>query len=144
MEECRNLQVATDRPTRRLIITSAVLAVAGMAGVPIAWAQEKMNEEQSKGAEGLLTSLHQEVEFKATRQRIYEALLDSKQFAAFTGMSAEISREAGGTFTTFGGLIGGRNVELVPNERIVQGKVAGSSFYAAMKLMPPPQRDRCQ
>ena len=27
------------------------------------------------------------------------------------------------------------------NERIVQGKVAGSSFYAAMKLMPPPQRD---
>jgi len=32
----------------------------------------------------------------------------------------QISREAGGTFTLFGGHIVGRHLELVPNERIVQ------------------------
>jgi activator of HSP90 ATPase len=120
MRECKDRQVPMNRPTRRQIITGAALAVAGVANVPTVWAQEQMAEEQSKGAEGLLTYLHQEVEFKATRQRIYEALLDSKQFAAFTGMPAEVSREIGGAFTAFGGLIGGRNVELVPNQRIVQ------------------------
>ncbi len=77
-------------------------------------------EAQSTGMEGLLTYLHQEVEIKASAHRIYDALLDSKQFAAFTGMSAEISREVGGTFTMFGGLIVGRNVELTPEQRIVQ------------------------
>jgi activator of HSP90 ATPase len=32
----------------------------------------------------------------------------------------EISRETGGAFTIFGGHITGRQVDLVPNERIVQ------------------------
>jgi activator of HSP90 ATPase len=32
----------------------------------------------------------------------------------------QISTEPGGAFSTFGGLIGGRQIELVPNERIVQ------------------------
>ena len=66
------------------------------------------------------TSLHQEAEFKANPQRIYEVLLDSKQFAACTGMPAEIDPKAGGAFSMFGGMIVGRNVELVPYERIVQ------------------------
>jgi activator of HSP90 ATPase len=52
--------------------------------------------------------------------RIDDALLDSRQFAAFTGSPAEIRREAGGTFSIFGGLIVGRNVELLPGARIVQ------------------------
>jgi activator of HSP90 ATPase len=82
--------------------------------------QEKNKEPQSTGVEGLLTYLHQEVDFKAGRQRIYEALVDSKQFSAFTGMPAEIGQEAGGPFSLFGGLIVGRNVELVPRKRIVQ------------------------
>jgi activator of HSP90 ATPase len=46
--------------------------------------------------------------------------LDSKQFGAFSGDAAEISPEAGGTFSMFGGRIVGRNIELVPNQRIVQ------------------------
>jgi activator of HSP90 ATPase len=66
------------------------------------------------------TFLHQEVEFNARPQRIYEILLDSRQFSAFTGLPAEIIAEAGGTFSMFGGRIVGRNVELVPNQRIVQ------------------------
>jgi len=74
----------------------------------------------STGVEGLLTYLHQEVDIKANRQRIYDALLDSKQFTVFSGAPAEIKREAGGTFSLFGGLILGRNIELIPHDRIVQ------------------------
>jgi activator of HSP90 ATPase len=66
------------------------------------------------------TSLHQEINFKASPQRIYEALLSSKDFASFSGAPAEIDSKAGGTFSLFGGLVVGRNVELVPNRRIVQ------------------------
>ena len=64
--------------------------------------QEKIKEAQSTGVEGLLTYLHQEIDIKANRQRIYDALLDSKQFTAFSGAPAEINREAGGTFSLFG------------------------------------------
>jgi activator of HSP90 ATPase len=66
------------------------------------------------------TSLHQEIEFKTDPHAIYEALLDSKQFAAITGMTAEIDRNAGGSFSTFNGMIVGRNVELIVDQRIVQ------------------------
>ncbi len=43
-----------------------------------------------------------------------------KSFAAVTGMAAQIDPKVGGAFTTFGGLIEGRNVELIPGQRIVQ------------------------
>lgn len=47
--------------------------------------------------------------------------MDSRQHAAFTANGdAEISREVGGAFSAHGGYIEGRNVELVPNRRIVQ------------------------
>jgi activator of HSP90 ATPase len=65
-------------------------------------------------------TIHQEIDFSASPQRVYEALLDAKQFAAFSGMPAEINREVGGAFSLFKGHIVGRNVELVPNQRIVQ------------------------
>lgn len=66
------------------------------------------------------TTIHQEVSFNASPQRVYEALLDAKQFGAFSGRPAEINREAGGAFSLFGGHIIGRNLELIPNQRIVQ------------------------
>ncbi len=66
------------------------------------------------------TSLHQEIALNATPEHIYHVLLDSKQFAAFTGMPATIDPNPGGTFHTFGQLIEGRNVELIPQQRIVQ------------------------
>ena len=106
---------------RRRILTGmlAIFGSLATAGVP-ANAQKKMVEGESTGVEGLLTYLHQEIDVNATPQRVYEILLSSKQFAAMTGLSADISPEAGGAFTTFGGLIAGRTVELVPNQRIVQ------------------------
>jgi activator of HSP90 ATPase len=66
------------------------------------------------------TVIHQEVDLKAPAARIYGTLLDAKEFAAFTGAPAEIQAEAGGSFKLFGGQIVGRNIELVPNRRIVQ------------------------
>ena len=70
-------------------------------------------------------TIHQEVDFEASPARLYEALLDSKQFSAFSGGPATIDREAGGAFSLFGGLILGRNVQLIRNERIVQAWRAG-------------------
>jgi activator of HSP90 ATPase len=107
--------------TRRHLIAGAAFAVAAAAsGAGPGREAPKMEEAQSTGTEGLLTYLHQEIDIDAAPARIYAALLDSRQFAAFTGRPAEISREAGGTFSMFGGLIVGRNVELVPDVRIVQ------------------------
>ena len=111
-------------PTRRKLIASVAVALGGLAAGPCVWGKAQQNQEkketQSTGVEALLTYLHQEIDIKASRQRIYDALLDSKQFTAFSGAPAEINREAGGTFSMFGGLIVGRNIELVPKERIVQ------------------------
>lgn len=111
--------------TRRKLIFGVAVALGGLAMGTGVWGkaqekQEKIKEPQSTGVEGLLTYLHQEVDIRANRQRIYEALLDSKQFTTFSGAPAEINREPGGTFSMFGGLIVGRNVELVANKRIVQ------------------------
>ena len=64
--------------------------------------------------------IRQEVEFKASTQRVYDALTDAKHFSAFTGLPAEIHREAGGEFNCFGGQIAGRILDLVPYRRFVQ------------------------
>lgn len=70
-------------------------------------------------------SIHQEIVFKATRKRVYEAIVEENQFRQVTnfiikGASTQISGEVGGSFAMFGGIILGRHVELVPYERIVQ------------------------
>jgi activator of HSP90 ATPase len=69
---------------------------------------------------GKSITIHQEIEFNASPQQLYEALLDSKQFTEVSGRPAEINREVGGAFSVFKGHIIGRNLELVPNQRIVQ------------------------
>ncbi len=108
--------------TRRGVIARTGLALGALAagsellGKPA----EKPAEAESTGTEGLLTYLHQEIDIAANRERIYDALLDSRQFATFTGLPADIKNEDGGTFTLFGGRILGRNVELVKYFRIVQ------------------------
>src|SRR5258708_14702463 len=123
MSEGKNPRKLLAAPTRRKLIAGVAMALGGLAMKPGVWAsaqenQEKIKEAMSTGVEGLLTYLHQEVDIKASRQRIYDALLDSKQFTAFTGAPAEISREAGGPFFSFCGLNFGRNKKLVSNQRI--------------------------
>jgi activator of HSP90 ATPase len=65
-------------------------------------------------------TIHQTMTFKATPHQVYEALMDSAQHAQFSGATAHISRQVGGEFSTYDGYIQGRNVELVPDARIVQ------------------------
>jgi uncharacterized protein YndB with AHSA1/START domain len=67
-----------------------------------------------------MSQIHQEVTFTAPPAKVYRALMDSAEHARFTGAPAEISADAGGTFSAYGGKVLGRNVELVPNTRIVQ------------------------
>jgi activator of HSP90 ATPase len=81
---------------------------------------EPTKEKPATGPNRLRTAIHQQVNLPATPERVCDVLLDAKQFAAFTGMPAEIDRSPGGTFKTFGGLIEGRNVEIIPGQRIVQ------------------------
>jgi activator of HSP90 ATPase len=70
--------------------------------------------------ETMSTTIHQEVVLAAGPERVYAALMDSKEHGEFTRDAADISSEAGGAFSAHGGKIVGRNIELVPNQRIVQ------------------------
>jgi activator of HSP90 ATPase len=131
--------LANGPTTRRQAMARAALVLGGLAAGSEVWgkAQQSMKETPSTGADRARTYLHQEVDFKASPQRIYEALLDSRQFSAFSGEPAEISREAGGAFSMFGGKIVGRNLELLPNQRIVQAwrpASWGPGVYSVVKF----------
>jgi activator of HSP90 ATPase len=65
-------------------------------------------------------TIRQTVTFEATPREVYEALMDSRKHAQFTGAKASISREAGGRFTAYDGSIQGRNLELAQDAKIVQ------------------------
>jgi activator of HSP90 ATPase len=128
MKDRTDLAVLANEPTRRRAIAGVAVAFGGLALASTkAWAEA--GEEISHAEE----SIHQEVAFKANRKRVYEALTDAKQFERVVQLSdamktrmppgappAQISPEVGGAFSTFGGLIVGRNIELLRDERIVQ------------------------
>jgi activator of HSP90 ATPase len=135
MRDEKRMGLPGNLATRRQVISGGAAVLGFLAiGARRAWAA---GEEDILHAE---EAIHQEPVFKASRKRVYEALMDANQFAKVVEMSAamkgggmklgakpaEIGREAGGTFSLFGGYITGRQVELVPNERIVQVWRAGS------------------
>jgi activator of HSP90 ATPase len=123
MIEKPNSRVLGARSTRRQMIRGFAVAFGSLVAGHEIFAmtqQQSVKEAPSTAANQMRTSIHEEVVYKTSPQRIYDALLDSKQFAAFTGLPAEIDPKAGGAFSMFGGMIVGRNVELVPNQRIVQ------------------------
>jgi uncharacterized protein YndB with AHSA1/START domain len=133
MSDRNNLAAQANAPTRRQAIVSAAITLGGLAlASTAAWATAE--EEISHTEE----AIHQEPVFKASRERIYDALTDAKQFDKIvqlsgvmqsmhlTDKSTQISREVGGTFALFGGYITGRHIELVPNQRIVQAWRAGN------------------
>lgn len=110
-------------PTRRQVLTSVAVALTAVTNGSEAFGgTQPQAGRNAAGAEQSLTRtfLHQEINCQASRERIYRLLLDSKQFAAFTGLPAEIDPKPGGGFAMFGKRIVGRNVELIPGERIVQ------------------------
>jgi len=105
---------------RRNVLAGIAVTLAAGSRFGAKAQQPAMEEKPSTAANKGRTAIHYEIEFKAAPQRLYTAILDQKQFAAFTGRPATIDATPGGAFSMFGGLITGRNVELVPNQRIVQ------------------------
>ena len=130
----KSLAMSGDKATRRQVLAGA----AGAFGyIMLGFADFRANaaDEVSSACE----VIHQEVAFKVSRKRVYDALTEAKQFNKVVMLSAamqsgmapggkpvEVSSEAGGAFSAFGGHITGRQVELVPNERIVQAWRAAS------------------
>jgi activator of HSP90 ATPase len=66
------------------------------------------------------TLIRQSVTFQATPHAVYEALMDSRQHAKFTQAPARISRKVGGAISAYGDYVTGTNLELVPDQKIVQ------------------------
>jgi activator of HSP90 ATPase len=133
----------TNRVTRRNL-------VLGLAAIPpaLSFASHEVHAiEQPNGSadapQGISRSaiaIHQEVEFQASRQRVYHALTDARAFDRVVRLSAavksamipasaprsHIGRRPGAGFSLFGGYVTGLQVELVHDQRIVQVWRAGS------------------
>lgn len=127
--------------TRRQLITGICVACSAQIVSSAVWGQStnnKMAAIPSTAENQRRTSLHQEIEYKSSAQRIYEALLSSKEFSAFSGVAAEIDPKVGGAFSMFGGLVVGRNIELLPKQRIVQAWRLAQEFpegtYSLVKI----------
>jgi uncharacterized protein YndB with AHSA1/START domain len=73
-----------------------------------------------------MAKLHHEVMFAAAPSKVYRALLDSSEHAAFTGAPAQIGDREGDSWSAYGGKISGRQLELVEGTRIVQSWRAGN------------------
>lgn len=87
-------------------------------------------------------TIRQEVSIKASSERIYDVLLDANRFGEVTGAAAEIDPRPGGAFSCFGGFITGRNIELLPNRRIVQAwrvKIWPDGHYSIVRFELQPQ-----
>ncbi|MGH9516401.1 MAG: SRPBCC domain-containing protein [Terriglobales bacterium] len=112
--------------TRRQFSLNVASSI-GLSGIVLATSQNQDNEISHTA-----DAIHQEISFSVEPKRIYDALLDTKQFdemnrlipsmqtAKLGNSPTKISRELGGPFTLFRGHIIGRHVEFVPNQRIVQ------------------------
>ena len=58
--------------------------------------------------------------FHATPKAVYDALMDQKKHAAFTGEPAKVVAKVGGAFSAYGDYLTGITLELKPGRRIVQ------------------------
>ena len=66
------------------------------------------------------TSISQKVIIPATPEEVYDAYMDAKKHAAFTGSNATSDPKVGGKFTAWDGYIFGETLELEPGRKIVQ------------------------
>ncbi|MDP4219069.1 MAG: SRPBCC family protein [Bacteroidota bacterium] len=65
-------------------------------------------------------TIRQSVTIHAKAHDVFEALMDEKKHAKFTGGPAKISRRVGGKYTAYGDYMGGENLEIIPDKKIVQ------------------------
>jgi activator of HSP90 ATPase len=119
----------------RLATWATALGVVGASLASALRPAAAADDASDDGVSDTAEAIHQELDFRAAPERIYAALTDTKQFDKIVDLSGirqsgmlpakankptQINPEPGGTFVLFGGFITGRQIELVPNVRIVQ------------------------
>lgn len=65
-------------------------------------------------------TIKQSVLIPATPVEVYDAIVNAKKHAAFTGSPAKSANKVGGKFTAWDGYITGKYLKLVPGKRIVE------------------------
>jgi activator of HSP90 ATPase len=138
---------ASSSATRREWIVRAAAAAGGLAFASSGASAAATNSPLARvtaddaAANGLThdaEAIHQEVTFKSSPKRVYDAIMEPAQFQKVSLLSgamkesdlvakpAEISAEPGGAFHIFGGFIYGRQIELLLAKRIVQAWRVGN------------------
>jgi activator of HSP90 ATPase len=136
MSNMKTISCVLAVPTRRQVLLAGALAVGGFA-LPAAKAAAAPGARAAHGISRTAESIHQEPLFMASRKRLYEALTDAEQFdkviqlsgvmkGAKSSVPTTIGSAEGSAFALFGGYITGRQVELLPEQLIVQAWRAGS------------------
>src|SRR3989344_20148 len=67
-----------------------------------------------------MKTIKQIVHINASPQEVYEAFVDAKKHAEFTGTNVKFENKVGGKFDIWDGELTGENVELVEGKKIVQ------------------------
>lgn len=119
-------------PEPMLMTRRTALALGALATGVIALRAVQADAADGSEISHTAGAIHQEPEFPAAPARVYAALLDPRQFdqiVEFSGVmqamhlksaGSRINSHPGGAFALFGGFITGRQLELLPNQRIVQ------------------------
>ena len=67
-----------------------------------------------------IKNIRQSVTFRVKPHEIYEVLMDANKHSRLTGSEVQIDRNVGSEFSVYGGDIQGINLDLVPDQKIVQ------------------------
>jgi activator of HSP90 ATPase len=113
-----------------------IAVASSIVATPAAWPQALQkpaaNDPPGGGVSRDAEAIHQQVVMAVSADRIYDVLTNAELFqkmslfstdvpaAMLTAHPAQLSAEPGSTFSLFGGIIEGRQIELVPAKRVVQ------------------------
>jgi activator of HSP90 ATPase len=121
-------------PSRRQFVAQSIAAAGGvaLASRAIHAQQAATPEAPGGGVSHDAAAIHQQVLLPISADKIYAVLTNADHFqklsllatdvpaAMLTARPAVLSDEPGSAFSLFGGIIEGRQIELVPAKRVVQ------------------------
>jgi activator of HSP90 ATPase len=133
------MNIPNIKPNRREWISAAAVAAIGALMLDATASRAQAQSAATNGVTRSAEAIHQTISFPtAPPKRLYDALTIAAQFQKVESLSdaaksmnlatnpVTISTEPGGAFSIFGGYITGRQIELVPSERIVQAWRVGN------------------
>ena len=95
-------KAATKKPAKKRLATKQVAA------------------HKSAGAKLATRTITQSVTIRATPVEVYDALVNAKKHAEFTGVPATSANKIGGKFTAWDGYISGKYLKLEPGRKILE------------------------